>query len=157
MKTDAQKERNKMHMRRVRMLNPERERERNQEWASKNTERKKQNFRNWWRKNRAYDLWRRAKKRAEISGLQFDITSEQLRELIALTACCPYTRVVLDLEPMKGFKRNPWAPSIDRIDSSKGYTLDNIEITSLWWNLAKNEWSPEVMRVALDGLRSYKA
>lgn len=156
MKTDAQKEHNKLHMRRVRTLNPERERERNQTWASKNPERKKQNFKNWWQKNRAYDLWRRAKKRAELSGLPFEVTAEQLQELIALTTHCPYTGVSLDLNPMEGFKRNPWGPSIDRVNSAGGYTLCNIEITSLWWNLAKNEWTPEIMGRALSGLRAQK-
>lgn len=154
MKTEAQKERNKLHMRRIRALDPAKEKARNQAWAAKNPERKKQNFRNWWQQNRAYDLWRRAKHRAEKSGRTFEVTAEQLANLIANTTRCPYTGQPIDLTPMEGVKRNPWGPSVDRKDSSKGYTLDNIEITSLWWNLAKNEWPPEIMQAALDGLRA---
>lgn len=156
MKTEAQKERNKLYMRRIRVLDPAKEKARNQAWAAKNPERKKQNFRNWWLQNRAYDLWRRAKGRSEKYGIKFEITAAQLEELIKNTARCPYTGVTLSLEPVSGFKRSPWAPSMDRIDSAKGYTLDNIEITSLWWNLAKNEWTPEVMETALAGLRTDK-
>lgn len=143
-------------MRRVRKLNPAKERARNQAWAAANPERKKQNFESWWRKNRAYDLWRRAKRRAAVSGRTFEVTADDLRRLIEKTTHCPYTGVPLDLGRMDGVKRNPWGPSVDRKDSRKGYTLDNIEITSLWWNLAKNEWPPEVMKAALYGLRTYK-
>lgn len=156
MKTPEQKERNKLHMRRVRVLNPAKEKARNQKWAAENPERKKQNFRNWWLKNRAYDLWRRAKGRAAASGRSFEITPEQLKHLVDTAECCPYTGVRIDLSPMAGVKRNPWGPSVDRKDSGKGYTLDNVEITSLWWNLAKNEWPPEIMDAALYGLRTYK-
>jgi hypothetical protein len=157
MKTEAQKERNKLHMRRVRVLNPIKERERNQAWSAKNPERKRQNFRNWWLKNRAYDLWRSAKHRAETYGTPFEITFEQLQTLVLFTSHCPHTGAALDLKPLEGFKRNPWGPSIDRVDSSKGYVIGNIEITSLWWNLAKNEWTPEIMQIALNGLRAKKA
>lgn len=133
-------------------MNPAKEKARNRRWALENPERKKQNFQNWWRKNRAYDLWRRAKNRALLSGRQFEITTEQLKALIENTVFCPYTGVRIDLEPMDGAKRNPWGPSVDRKDNRQGYTLDNIEITSLWWNLAKNEWPIEVMNEAVRGL-----
>lgn len=106
----------------------------------------------WYARTRSYYLWKRAKHRAESLHREFTITAEQVKALILFTFRCPYTGVVFSFEPAQGFKRNPWGPSIDRIDSNKGYTLDNIEVTSLWWNLAKNEWTPEIMEVALRGL-----
>jgi hypothetical protein len=110
----------------------------------------------WYARTRSYYLWKRAKHRAESLRREFTVTAEQIKGLILFTTHCPHTGVALNFEPAKGFKRNPWGPSIDRIDSAKGYTLDNIEVTSLWWNLAKNEWTPEVMEIALAGLRTHK-
>lgn len=37
-------------------------------------------------------------------------------------------------------------PSIDRIDSSRGYTLDNIRITSVIANLSMNKWGESALR-----------
>lgn len=38
----------------------------------------------------------------------------------------------------------PFAPSIDRIESKKGYTSDNIQIVCQIVNRAKNEYSQEM-------------
>ena len=35
----------------------------------------------------------------------------------------------------------PFGPSIDRIDSAKGYTQDNCQIVCKMYNFAKNKWS----------------
>ena len=35
----------------------------------------------------------------------------------------------------------PARPSVDRIDRSKGYHLDNIRLVWLWINMARNVWS----------------
>ncbi len=35
---------------------------------------------------------------------------------------------------------NPFAPSLDRIDSSKGYEEGNVRIVCLMVNLAMNTW-----------------
>jgi len=39
--------------------------------------------------------------------------------------------------------RHPHAPSIDRIDSSRGYSDDNVQIVCLQYNMAKNHWTDE--------------
>lgn len=36
---------------------------------------------------------------------------------------------------------SPWMPSIDRIDSSKGYKQDNIQLVCWMYNVGKNRWS----------------
>lgn len=100
---------------------------------------------------RAAELWRGARKR----GHEFTITREFIAELIRKAIACPHTGVPFDMSvsEIKGWK-NPWAPSLDRIDSSRGYLPDNVEITSVWWNIAKSEWAPDVMKLALEGLRT---
>lgn len=99
---------------------------------------------------RAGHLWRAAKKR----GWEISITVEDVEKLLRGTPSCPYTGRPIDfsLPTVKG-KRNPWGPSLDRIDSTKGYVPGNVEVTSVWWNVAKNDWTPDVMQAALSGLR----
>lgn len=98
---------------------------------------------------RAAHIWRGAKKR----GKEFTITVADVETLLRATSTCPYTGQPLDfsVSETKGW-RSPWAPSLDRVDNSKGYVLGNLEITSVWWNTAKHHWTPDVMRTAIDGL-----
>lgn len=41
--------------------------------------------------------------------------------------------------------KHPWTPSIDRWDSTKGYTPDNCRVVSTIYNMAKSTWSDEVV------------
>ena len=36
---------------------------------------------------------------------------------------------------------NPWRPSIDRIDATKGYTQGNVQLVCQIYNLAKHTWT----------------
>jgi len=57
---------------------------------------------------------------------------------------CPYTGIELILRPArKRGGKDPYQASVDRIDSSLGYTPGNIEFVALWVNYAKNSWSRE--------------
>ncbi len=50
---------------------------------------------------------------------------------------CPFTGIRLvsaDQDDWFGL-RCPWTPSLDRIDASIGYTPDNVNLTSLFWNM----------------------
>ena len=45
--------------------------------------------------------------------------------------------------------RNPWSPSLDRIDPSVGYTLENTRVVVWIYNAAKNVFSDsDVMLMA---------
>ena len=57
---------------------------------------------------------------------------------ISIPDRCPYLGVPLDLYRVRN-QRNRYGPSVDRIDSSKGYTPDNIEVVSLQANKMKND------------------
>lgn len=112
--------------------------------------RKGEAFAAWYRHNRHRELWKKAKQRALKAGREFAITAEDVARLLAASSSCPYTGVPYET----GSGRNPWVASLDRVDSKGGYTLDNVEITSLWWNLAKNSWPAEVTARAIAGLRA---
>ena len=58
---------------------------------------------------------------------------------------CPVLGLVLEYNSGKG-ARSDCSPSIDRIDSSKGYVLDNIHILSWRANRIKNDSTPEELQ-----------
>lgn len=39
--------------------------------------------------------------------------------------------------------RDPYRPSLDRIDNTKGYTPDNSRVVLWWYNIAKGPWTEE--------------
>ena len=81
-----------------------------------------------------YYLWKAAKKRARDKGLDFDITPDD----IVIPALCPYLGIPITHEV--GCKsRRPGSPSLDRIDSSRGYVKGNILVCSWRANFLKSD------------------
>lgn len=59
---------------------------------------------------------------------------------------CEVTGIPFDLTGApNGFRTHPWAPSIDRIDSSGVYTPENVQIVCWAYNCAKNEFGSDVL------------
>lgn len=58
---------------------------------------------------------------------------------------CAVTGILFDYSSARGWV-NPLAPSLDRIDASKGYTDKNTRLVIYFVNVAKNEWSDEQFR-----------
>ena len=56
---------------------------------------------------------------------------------------CPYTgwRLTLPEKSSSKLRKAPDRASLDRIDSSKGYTKDNIQFVSLMAQYAKHDWN----------------
>ena len=70
---------------------------------------------------------------------------------------CPIFNIPLNYEGTgrEGFSRGDNSPSIDRIDSRKGYTKDNIHIISWRANRIKNDSTPEELRALADYMEKY--
>lgn len=85
------------------------------------------------------------KHRAKTKGLDFDLDIEFISE--GIRNGCPKTGLPFHLEQVEGGRatKHPMAPSVDRIDSTKGYTKDNCQVVSTFYNLAKNGWDEEVI------------
>lgn len=81
-----------------------------------------------------YYLWKSAKKRARDKGLDFDLEVSD----IIIPNFCPYLGIEIRHETGKG-SRNPYSPSLDRIDSSKGYIKGNIIVCSWRANFLKSD------------------
>jgi uncharacterized protein YeeX (DUF496 family) len=55
------------------------------------------------------------------------------------------TGLPFDMQMGKGTKRNPFRPSVDRIDSSKGYVKRNIQIVLAIVNTMKMDYDDDIL------------
>ena len=109
-------------------------------------ERSKQYLRN----NQNVRLYNSAKQRAEKQKIGFDLTIED----IVIPTHCPYLGV--EITNIMGQGRIPTNASIDRIDSTKPYTKDNIQIISDLANRMKQDATKiELITFAENILRMY--
>lgn len=80
------------------------------------------------------------KKGAEKRGLPFNLIFMNLQVLmLAQNYTCKQTGILFDFTMGKG--KRPFGPTVDRIDSSRGYEPDNIQLVCNIYNYAKNEFS----------------
>ncbi len=103
----------------------------------------------YYNENYMQKLVQAAKRRAQTKCISFDLTLEYV-----LNACdkqqqrCAYCECTLETTGNMG-SRQPDVVSIDRIDSNKGYTTDNIHLTCMFCNYAKNQWTDKEYRIFL--------
>lgn len=107
--------------------------------SQKNPQRRKEYSAKHYKKRKQEDpalfMWKQAKHRAwyDYLGLEFSITVEDIK----IPEKCPYfDRVFEPLDP-------DWGYSLDRIDSTKGYIPDNIQVISKKANVMKNNATKE--------------
>lgn len=106
------------------------------EWAKKNPEKRKVIKDRYRDKHPERYILKAARDNSKKSGVEFSLQEED----IIIPDVCPVFKV-----PM--LPRTRYAPSIDRIDSSKGYTKDNIQIISRKANVMKNDATYEELKL----------
>jgi hypothetical protein len=80
-----------------------------------------------------------AKKSSKYRGITFDLTREQLEAILdEQKGKCFYTGMDMSFEIFRG---NYLRMSIDRLDSSKGYTKENVVLTTYRVNIMKGDMS----------------
>lgn len=84
----------------------------------------------------ALNLYEISRQRAKRSNIDFTLTANEIEPLIAEFCDNNYYTE-------KTGKRNPFNLSLDRIDSSNGYTLGNIRICWLIENYCKNSFTDD--------------
>lgn len=99
-------------------------------------------------KGRAYHLFKGARLRAKQQNWDFDLDVDFILHLIE-KGFCPVLGLPFDLVRGDHKHHNPLAPSLDRKNSNKGYTKDNVQVVSVWWNTAKGAWSDDFNKMAL--------
>lgn len=88
---------------------------------------------------RARQLFRAAKKRADNAGLAFTITPRFIEDRLK-KGICERSGINFDFGPSETHT-NKFAPSIDRIDPSKGYTPENSRLVIAMYNFCKGQYS----------------
>lgn len=104
------------------------------------------------------DLHRRANiiktacaKRSRQNNFEFDLTTEWIKR--GIKEGCELTGTIFNMEDTK----SPFSPSVDRIDSNKGYTQENCRVIVLIANLAKNNWNDEALYILAERLLEFKS
>lgn len=82
-----------------------------------------------------------ARNRAKNRGLEFGLTVKGLPDIPEV---CPVLGIPLEYGSGLG------SPSLDRIDSARGYTLDNVHWISMKANQIKNNATPAELRMVAD-------
>lgn len=119
------------------------------EYREKNPERVRENLRRNRRENPERNLLNRARIRAIEKNLEFNL---ELSDIV-IPPLCPYLQVPIK----KADGVFDYAPSIDRIDNTKGYIKGNIEVVSLKANQMKNRATvPELIQFAESVLKKYR-
>lgn len=109
----------------------------NRRWRQNNPDKVKQY--NNTQSSRILSQLHQAKRRAAAKGLEFNLTKDD----IIIPEVCP----VLGIPISRSVDyHNDGSPSIDRVDSSKGYTKDNIVIISWRANRLKNDATIEELK-----------
>lgn len=86
-------------------------------------------------------LWSMAKRRAKEKKLKFSIYSTEIK----IPVTCPILDIPIIKVYTKGKRSGPTpnSPSIDRIDNTKGYIKNNVQVISHQANTMKANASPE--------------
>lgn len=85
-----------------------------------------------------------SKQRAKLKNREHSITVNDIKSIFPVNGCCPIFGMKLEFNNA-GFREN--SPSIDRIDSSKGYTKDNIQVISWKANRIKSYATVEELEI----------
>lgn len=113
------------------------------DYDKRNQEKVRARTRKWMEKNPVKILLGHARRRAKEKGLEFSITEKD----IIIPQTCPLLG-----QPM--VKNTKYAPSIDRIDSSRGYVPDNVWVISRRANGLKSNASVEELQLLVNALAS---
>lgn len=92
----------------------------------------KEERQNNWKHNPTRHMLNNSKQRAKVSGLEHTLTVDD----IVIPDFCPVLGIKLETGNRKSHYN---APSIDRIDNTKGYIKENIVVVSTRANLLKKD------------------
>ena len=98
-------------------------------------------------------LFANARNKAARRAIEFSVTQEYFMSLVKKQeGYCSVTGMEFDFRPSMSGKKRPFFPSIDRIDSDKGYTKGNIRIVVTIANYAMNEWGHDPLFEMVDAI-----
>ncbi len=101
-------------------------------------------------------LYSRSKAGAKARGIEYALTIEDIEVIYARSkGYCELTGLAFFMmRDSKEWKSNPWVPSIDRVSSSGGYSLENCRLVCNAVNRALGEWGENVFASICKGYSS---
>lgn len=120
------------------------ERDKLQRWVAENPGRKREADRRWRNNNPAKKLLGACRGSAKRRGLECTLTVDDIEPLL-YSMRCAVSGLPLSLEHDGGSARNPWTPSVDRIDCTRGYVPGNVRVVCWAFNMMRADWSDEVV------------
>jgi hypothetical protein len=98
-----------------------------------------------------------ARQRAAASGRGIDVDLDWAIAKVMENDCrCVLTGIPFFAHEAKGLSRNPYAPSLDRIDCRLGYTKENTRIVLYAVNVMLLDWGIDVFERVANAYRSNK-
>ena len=91
-----------------------------------------------------------SRQRAALKGREHTLIKQDLVDVYPKDGCCPIFGFKLEWNK-SGFRET--SPSIDRIDSSKGYTKDNVQIISWKANRIKSYATTEELETVVNYMK----
>lgn len=93
----------------------------------------------------AMPLFYQSRKNARKRGIPFSMTRWDFLGIVARSnGHCELTGIPFDTSSGE-WGRRPWMPSVDRADSAKGYTPENVRLVCYAANCAMNEWGESIL------------
>lgn len=114
------------------------------QWKADNPEKMDDANRRWKAGNRARYLLNQCRGSAKKRRQECSITADDIEKMLAPMVCAT-TGLPLTWEHGGGSARNPWAPSVDRIDCSKGYVPGNVRVVCWAFNQMRGDFPDEVV------------
>lgn len=135
-----------------RARNKERINEANKEWNSRHREAIQKTQRAWvdTPKGRAVRLVIAAKVRARKLKVPFNLTAEDVLFPLVLGEC-EATGILFERTAKA---RSPFAPSLDRVDPTKGYVKGNVQVVIWALNAMRGTWGDSVLLQVADALKA---
>ena len=93
-----------------------------------------------------------AKDRSRTKGVPCSLTAHEVEVLLSRSGgFCELTGIQFTKDRSTGTRRAPFAPSIDRIDTSKPYSVKNCRIVCVAVNIALSDWGEAVFKEICKG------
>lgn len=116
------------------------------DYYNKNNKKMNRTAKKWRITNGRYKIMHlAAQSRARKKNIQYELNPEMIEICIMFQQNkCAITGIEFNHNIDENYNCRPFAPSIDRIENSKGYVLDNIQIVCNMVNKAKNIYKMEI-------------